>query len=606
MLVSQDTLRTYGLTMQEVANRIRTAAIELPGGHIETQGGEILLRVMERRDWANEFAGIPIVTTPAGTVLSLGDIATVVDDFEDVDRMATFNGMRAVGVSVYRIGDQTPIGVSDATRRAMSRIEEQLPPGIEWGITQDRADIYRQRLSLLLKNACWGLLLVLLLLAVFLEFKLAVWVTMGIPISFLGSFLFLPAMDVTINMISMFAYIIALGIVVDDAIVVGENIYEYRNRGMSFLEASIQGARDVAMPVTFSILTNVAAFLPLYFIPGFMGKVWKVVPVVVITVFMISLVESLLILPTHLAFQHQHSRNRLAVFLHDCQQRFSRRYERFIEGAFAPFLDFCISYRQITLAAGAAILLTVLSTVFSGRIGMILMPRIESDYASVRASLPFGSPQLKVQEVANLLVEHAKAIVAENGGDTLSKGIFAVIDEDNIDVRIFLTDSDVRPVSTTRVTQLWRERTGPLAGLESLMFEADRGGPGSGAALTIELNHRDIDVLDSASSRLAEVLADFPNVKDIDDGFTPGKEQLNYTIRSEGQSLGLTAQEVARQVRNAFFGAEALRQQRGRNEIRVRVKYPKAQRISEYDVEQLLIRTPAGTEIGRASCRERV
>jgi multidrug efflux pump subunit AcrB len=597
VLVSQDTLRTYGLTMQEVANRIRTAAIELPGGHIETQGGEILLRVMERRDWANEFAGIPIVTTPAGTVLSLGDIATVVDDFEDVDRMATFNGMRAVGVSVYRIGDQTPIGVSDATRRAMSRIEEQLPPGIEWGITQDRADIYRQRLSLLLKNACWGLLLVLLLLAVFLEFKLAVWVTMGIPISFLGSFLFLPAMDVTINMISMFAYIIALGIVVDDAIVVGENIYEYRNRGMSFLEASIQGARDVAMPVTFSILTNVAAFLPLYFIPGFMGKVWKVVPVVVITVFMISLVESLLILPTHLAFQHQHSRNRPAAFLHDCQQRFSRRYERFIEGVFAPFLDFCISYRQITLAAGAAILLTVLSTVFSGRIGMILMPRIESDYASVRASLPFGSPQLKVQDVANLLVEHAKAIVAENGGDTLSKGIFAVIDEDNIDVRIFLTDSDVRPVSTTRVTQLWRERTGPLAGLESLMFEADRGGPGSGAALTIELNHRDIAVLDSASSRLAEVLADFPNVKDIDDGFTPGKEQLNYTIRSEGQSLGLTAQEVARQVRNAFFGAEALRQQRGRNEIRVRVKYPKAQRISEYDVEQLLIRTPAGTDV---------
>jgi multidrug efflux pump subunit AcrB len=597
VLVSQDTLRTYGLTMQEVANRIRTAAIELPGGHIETQGGEILLRVMERRDWANEFAGIPIVTTPAGTVLSLGDIATVVDDFKDVDRMATFNGMRAVGISVYRIGDQTPIGVSDATRRAMSRIEEQLPPGIEWGITQDRADIYRQRLSLLLKNACWGLLLVLLLLAVFLEFKLAVWVTMGIPISFLGSFLFLPAMDVTINMISMFAFIIALGIVVDDAIVVGENIYEYRNRGMSFLEASIQGARDVAMPVTFSILTNVAAFLPLYFIPGFMGKVWKVVPVVVITVFMISLVESLLILPTHLAFQHQHSRNRPAAFLHDCQQRFSRRYERFIEGVFAPFLDFCISYRHITLATGAAILLTVLSTVFSGRIGMILMPRIESDYASVRASLPFGSPQLKVQEVANLLVEHAKAIVAENGGDTLSKGIFAVIDEDNIDVRIFLTDSDVRPVSTTRVTQLWRERTGPLAGLESLMFEADRGGPGSGAALTIELNHRDIDVLDSASSRLAEILADFPNVKDIDDGFTPGKEQLNYTIRSEGQSLGLTAQEVARQVRNAFFGAEALRQQRGRNEIRVRVKYPKAQRISEYDVEQLLIRTPAGTDV---------
>lgn len=597
VLVDQDTLRTYGLTLQDIANRIRSSAIELPGGHVETQGGEILLRVMERRDWASEFASIPIITTPAGTILSLGDIAEVVDDFQDVDRLALFDGQRAVGISVFRIGDQTPIGVSDATQRAMAQIQTQLPPGVNWGITNDRADVYRQRLSLLLKNAAWGLLLVLLLLGLFLEFKLAMWVTMGIPISFLGAFLFLPAMDVTINMISMFAFIIALGIVVDDAIVVGENIYEYRNQGMSYLEAAVRGARDVAMPVTFSILTNVVAFLPLYFMPGVMGKIWKVVPMVVITVFLISLVESLLILPTHLAHQHRHSKNRLAVLLHSAQQGFSRRYERFIEMVFAPFLDFCISCRQITVAAGATAFLIVLSYVSSERIGMILMPRIEADSASVRASLPFGSPQNKVQEVADILIGRAKEIVAENGGDELSKGIFAVIDEDNIDVRIYLTDPEIRPISTTLVTQMWRERTGFLPGLESLLFEADRGGPGSGAALTIELSHRDIDVLDVASSRLAEILEDFPNAKDIDDGYQPGKQQLNFTIRPEGQSLGLTAQEVARQVRNSFFGAEALRQQRGRNEIRVRVKFPKEQRISEYDVEQLLIRTPAGTDV---------
>ena len=423
------------------------------------------------------------------------------------------------------------------------------------------------------------------------------WVTLGIPISFLGSFLILPAADVTINMISMFAFIIALGIVVDDAIVVGENIYEYRNRGMSYLEAAILGAREVAMPVTFSILTNVVAFLPLYFMPGVMGKIWKVIPVVVITTFLISLVESLLILPTHLAHQHQPSKNRLAILLHRGQQGFSKRFERFVEKIFAPFLDFCISYRQLTVAIGVAVFLVVLSYVSSGRIGRIMMPRIEADAASVRASLPFGSPQNKVQEVAAVLVDHAKAIVSENGDEKLSRGIFAVIDEDNIDVRIFLTDADVRPISTTRVTQLWRERTGFLPGLESLLFEADRGGPGSGAALTVELSHRNIETLDAAGSRLAEILEDFPTVKDIDDGYTPGKQQLNFTMTPEGQSLGLTAQEVARQVRNSFFGAEALRQQRGRNEIRVRVKFPKEQRISEYDIEQLLIRTPAGTDV---------
>ncbi|HOQ05363.1 MAG TPA: efflux RND transporter permease subunit [Anaerohalosphaeraceae bacterium] len=597
VLIPQETLRAYGLTLQEVADRIRATALELPGGHVETRAGEVLLRVTERRQWAREFARIPILTTASGTVIRLEDIAEVRDDFADVDRMAFFNGKRAVGISVYRVGDQTPIGISEAVQRAMKRLEPQLPEGVHWVITQDRADVYRQRLTLLLKNAFYGLILVIVLLGLFLEIKLALWVTLGIPISFLGSFLFLPSLDVTINMVSMFAYIIALGIVVDDAIVVGENIYEYRNRGMSFFRAAVQGARDVAMPVSFSILTNLVAFVPLYFIPGIMGKIWKTVPLVVITVFTISWIESTLILPTHLAHARPRSRRPLAVFLHGRQQAFSREFERFVERVIAPFIDRCVRIRYLTAAVGFTVFLIVLGIVLSGRIGMILMPRVESDYASVQATLPFGSSQEKVTAVCNRLVEAARKIVEENGGERLSKGVFAVIDEDTIDVRIFLTDPDVRPISTTRVTQLWRERVGPIPGLESILFEADRGGPGSGAALTIELSHRDIRVLDQASEKLAALLADFPNVKDINDGYTPGKQQLNFRITPEGQSVGLTVREIARQIRNAFYGAEALRQQRGRNEIRVRVKFPPEQRLSEYNVEELLIRTPSGTEI---------
>ena len=597
VLIDQDTLRTYGLTLQSIASKIKATSIELPGGYIETRGGDILLRVKDRRDWANEFARIPIITTAGGSVLHLEDIAQVKDDFAETDQAAYFNGFRAIGIEVFRIGKQTPIGVSKAARNVMKEIETQLPMGIHWTINRDNSDVYKQRLTLLLKNAGYGLVLVLLLLGTFLEFKLALWVTMGIPVSFLGAFLFLPSMDITINMISMFAFIIALGIVVDDAIVVGENVYGYRNQGMDFVKAAIRGAQDVAMPVSFSIITNIIAFIPLCFVPGFMGKIWKVIPLVVITIFIISWIESVLILPSHLAHAHPKSKNRLAIFLHSRQQAFSLKFERFIENIFGPFLDRCIKYRMLTITLGIAVFIIIVSYVQSGRIGMILMPRVESDYTLVTATLPFGSPMQKVKEVNNYLLQKANEVIAENGVDKLSKGVYTRIDENTAEVRIYLTDPEIRPISTTKTTNLWREKVGQIPGLESLRFESDRGGPGSGAALTIELSHRDIEVLDKAGENLADILSNFPNVKDIDDGYTPGKEQLNFKIKPEGQSLGLTAQEIARQVRNSFYGAEALRQQRGRNEIRVRIKLPQEQRNSEYDIEQLLIRTPQGKDV---------
>jgi len=597
VLIDQDTLRAYRLTLQDVASRIRAAAVELPGGFIETTGGDVLLRVTERRDWAREFAAIPIITTENGSSLFLSDIAEVIDDFQDVSRMATFDGQRAVGIEVFRVGDQTPIGVSDAARRAMERIEAQLPPGINWSIRRDMAETYRQRLDLLLKNAVYGLILVLLTLGLFLEFKLALWVTMAVPISFLGAFVFLPAMDVTINMMSMFAFIIALGMVVDNAIIVGENIYDYRKKNMSFVQAAVKGAREMAKPVAFSILTNIVAFVPLYFIPGMIGKAWKVIPLVVVSVFMISWIEALLVLPSHLAHARVKGANRLARSLHRIQQAFSRYFEKFVEVVFGSLLDLCIRFRSVTVAVAVCVFLVVLGYVLSGRIGIILAPRIEADYSAVTVKLPFGSPVEKVQDVCERLVRKAQEVVDENGGERLSNGVFAQINEDTIDIRIYLTVPEIRPISTTRVTDLWREKVGQIAGLESMRFEADRGGLGSGAAITIELSHRDIRVLDQASERLAEILEEIPNIKDIDDGYTPGKDQVSLTIKPEGQSLGLTASDLARQVRNSFYGAEALRQQRGRNEIRVRVKFPKEQRVSEYDIEQLLIRTPAGKDV---------
>jgi multidrug efflux pump subunit AcrB len=595
--VPLETLRTYGLTLGEIAQTIRATALELPGGKVETRGGEILLRMKERRDWAEEFARIPIITTPEGTVVTLGQIATVRDTFEDTDAVGTYNGRRAMGIGVYRVGEQTPIGVSDAVRAAMARIEPDLPEGIDYGIRRDRSDIYRQRLELLLKNAAIGLCLVLVLLGLFLEIKLAFWVTMGIPVSFLGAFLLLPSMSVTINMISMFAFIVALGIVVDDAIVAGENIYEYRQRGMGLIHAAVQGARDVALPVTFSILTNMVAFAPLLLVPGPLGKIWRVIPIVVITVFAISWIEALFILPSHLAHTRSGGGTWLGRSVHRAQQTFSRFVRRAIFRGYGPVLDACIRVRYLTVAVGVGILALIGGYVASGRIGVILMPRVEADHAYVSAVLPVGSPLARAAEVRDHLEKAANHVGEENGGEQLLEGVFALIRENEVEVRAYLTDPGVRPISTAAFTNLWRQQVAQIPGLESLRYASDRGGPGSGAALTIELSHRDIDVLDRAGTELADILGSFPNVKDIDDGYTPGKEQLNFTLRPEGHSLGLTVQEVARQVRNAFYGAEALRQQRGRNEVKVMVRLPEEERVSEFDVEQLLIRTPAGRDV---------
>ena len=592
--VPQERLRTYGLTLAEIAHKIDTASTEIPGGTVETSSGDILLRVKDRHDWAREFARIPIITTADGSIVLLENIAEVREDFEDSNRFATYNGVRSIGLDVLRVGDQTPIGVSRAVRDAMAGIEADLPTGVNWDINRDRSDIYQQRLQLLLKNACYGLALVLLVLGLFLEFKLAFWVTMGIPISFLGGLMFLPTLGVSINIVSMFAFIVALGIVVDDAIVAGENIYEYRQRGEGSLKAAVLGARDVSIPITFAILTNIAAFMPLYFVPGYMGKIWQAIPLVVVTVFIISWVESLLILPAHLAHTRSSPTSSLTARLHEWQQGFSHGLLKFIDTFYRPFLDFCIRWRGVTVAVGGVVLLVVISFVFSGRIGMILMPRVESDSAVVTAVLPTGTPLERIRQVQKKLLAGIEQVAAENGGDELLQGLFSEINENQVGVTAYLTPPGVRPLTTGTVTRLWREQVGPLVGLKSLRYESDRGGPGGGAALTVEMSHRDIPTLEAAAAALAARLEDFPNVKDVDDGTSSGKRQYDFRIKPEGQSLGLTSSDIARQVRNAFSGAVALRQQRGRNEVTVRVRLPESERSSEYAIENLTVRTPDG------------
>jgi multidrug efflux pump subunit AcrB len=576
---------------------------------MRTTGGEILVRVTDRRDLGREFARIPIVTAADGTQLLLEDIATIRDGFDEQDKFSFYNGTPAVTLTVFRVGNETPISIEESVEEVIEELRQTMPEGLEFTIWDSRADAYRGRMGLLLRNGLLGLTLVFILLSLFLEMRLAFWVMLGIPISFMGTFIFMSGADVSLNMITMFAFLISLGIVVDDAIVVGENIYHYHQEGMPFLQAAIKGARQIALPVTFSIITNIVAFMPMYFVPGVMGKFFRVIPLVVCSTFLISLIESLFILPAHLG--HQSDKKRTGK-LHQFQLAFSAGFARFARDVYGPFLDRVLRARYITLFVGITILIVTLGYIKSGRMGFEMFPDVEADVALCAYSLPYGSPVESTRAVQDQIINAGKQAILkieEEFGKPVAKGV-----KSNIGGRVWgrsnptgghagriqyelLPPSD-RPISTEDFVQRWRAEARGIKGLKSIRFRSNSGGPGGNQdAFSIDLSHRNMNVLEQASQELATALQAYPMVRDIDDGFTPGKEQIDFSILPAGRSLGLTSRDVARQVRNSYYGAEAIRQQRGRNEIKIKVRLPKEERDTEYSLEELIIRTPAGIEV---------
>lgn len=601
--VSQANLQRYGLTLAEIAARLDEASVETPGGSVKTVGGEVLVRVTERRDYGEEFGKLPIISTADGGSVLLEDIATIKDGFEEVDKYSSFDGQPSIGIDVYRVGDQTPTGVSEATQRVCTEFEASLPEGMHLTRLNDMADEYQGRVDLLLKNGGIGLLLVFCVLGLFLEMRLAFWVMMGIPIAFAGAIMFLPLFDVTLNMMSLFAFIVALGIVVDDAIVIGENVYYHHELGKPMNVAATDAAREMAVPVTFSVLTNVATFLPLIFIPGVIGKLFWMLPVVVITTYLVSLFESLFILPAHLGHQREKTAGtRIGQLLHWPQQAFSRAFTRAVHRFFRPFIDTLLSHRYLVLAAAVAVFIAVLSWPLSGRMGFSLIASVESDFGRAELELPIGSPVEQTIAFSQQIEAGARTVVEESGHPELLEGISVQVGTDGshtASVTVFLADAEIRDdiMSTETFVQRWREKVGPLHGIDSLTYSADFGGPGAGDDLTIQLSHRDISVLEAASADLAERVANYPIAKDINDGFQPGKDQLDFAITQKGKSLGLSAQDVAQQLRSAFYGSEVVRQQRGRNELKIMVRLPKSERTSEYYVEQLMLQTPTGEKV---------
>ncbi|MEO1273180.1 MAG: efflux RND transporter permease subunit, partial [Myxococcota bacterium] len=425
--VSQDTLRTYNLTHDQIAGLVRQSSLELPGGGIKTDSGEVLVRTAERKDVGEEFGEIIVLSRPDGTQVKLGEIATIRDGFRETDEFANYEGKRAIMLRIFRVADQTPIEIADTVKQYVEDKRARLPQGLSYALWNDQSQIYRERIDLLLRNAYMGLVLVFVCLGLFLDFKLAFWVMLGIPISFLGSMLLLPVTDVSINMISLFAFIVTLGIVVDDAIVVGENIYSARQKGLPFEQAAIQGVKEIASPVVFSVTTTVVAFSPMFFVPGTMGKLFSVIPTIVVAVLLLSLFESLFILPAHLAHGNAKPSKGVLAVIERGQRWFSRGLERFIRQIYGPVIGLAVRYRYLSVAVGLATLIAVFGVVAGGRISFTFFPKIDGDVVNVSARLPIGAPLEDAEAMRVQIEAAARKAISESGGDDIYRGLYAQI-----------------------------------------------------------------------------------------------------------------------------------------------------------------------------------
>ncbi|MBT8055521.1 MAG: efflux RND transporter permease subunit [Gammaproteobacteria bacterium] len=596
--IPQATLREYGLTLGGVAELIEQSSRDVAAGSIDTSGGEILLRVNERKLWSGEIENIVLFSSESGAPVTLGTIATVVDGFEEQGFHSQFNRQPSVGLQVFRVGDQSPLDVAEDVEAVLRDLEATLPPGIQYRVDNNRAEEFGDRLQLLLKNGLLAVVIIVLILALFLEFRLSFWIMMGMTISFVGSFTVLPMLDISINMISMFGFLVALGIVVDDAIVVGENVYEYRERGMSQMQAAIRGTQDVARPVTFSILTNIVAFLPVLFLPGVTGNYWWPLPAVVIVILLFSLAEALFILPAHLGHIGHRVNSAVGEQMHGWHTRFARAASLWIDTRYRPFLDVCLRHRYITLTAAAVLLIVTSAYAWSDHMGMVLMPEMSADEIEAGVMLPVGTTRDQSAAVAERITDATLRMFDEHDLYQVAEGVKTnVRGQTFIDVEIVMRPPDERDMSTAEVIQLWRNEIGDIQGVDQITFEAERGPGGWRPDIAIDLSHNDIEVLAQAGEALLERLESFADTRDVNDNYDPGKTQLNFTLLPEGRALGMTPLYVGRQVRDAFFGAVALRHLRGTNEVEVRVKLPEDEREDMRYLDDFVVRTPDGVEV---------
>lgn len=613
--VSEEKLRQFGLTHRQVADAVRRTSVDLPGGSVRAESGELILRALGKRYDAPDFRTIPVATRADGSEILLEDVAHVVDGFEDVDLASHFDGKPAVVISVYRVGNEDTLALADLVRQYVRETNQTLPEGVKLSVWNDQSVYLKGRLELLQRNALAGLLLVLVVLALFLRPSLAFMVALGIPISFAGGVWLMPMMGVSINMISLFSFILVLGIVVDDAIVTGENVYSRIQAGEHPRLAAWKGTEEVSVVVVFGVLTTMIAFTPMLGLSGVSGKIWPNIPLVVIPVLAFSLIQSKLCLPAHLALLKPHSNEVPRNPIFRLQRSIADGLERFVIRVYRPALETLLRMRYVTAAAFLAVLIVSLAFVISGHIKFKFFPDVEGDILSAKFELTEGAPFHATQEVTRILEEAAVRVgdelknragqpvrvhhLASAGSQPFQTGFnpdgppkATHIGE----VTLEMSPAAGRDVTSGQFIDRWREVAGDIPGLVELAYKAETAAGGN--AIDVNLSGPDLQRLREATDWAKAELAKYPGTIDISDSGRAGKDELRLVrLTQSGKALGLRLEDVASQVRDAFYGNEAQRLQRGRDEVKVMIRLPEDDRRTLASLETMKIRTASGKEV---------
>ncbi|QDT78728.1 Multidrug resistance protein MdtB [Gimesia maris] len=610
--IPETTLRKYGLTLQDVARTVRRENLELPGGKLNTVSEVVLVRGKNKHLTGREIEKIPLVTEPGGVVLTVGDLGRVQDEFADTTMISEINGKPALSVAVERTAQEDLLAIVEEVRAYVETAK--LPPGYSLKLWKDQSVDVRDRMDLLTRNGLQGLILVFITLAIFLEFRLAFWVALGIPISMFGACVVLYYTGQTLNMLSMFAFLMALGIVVDDAIVVGENIYEHRQLGKSFVTAAIDGATEVLPSVCASISTTVIAFMPLLFVSGIMGKFIAVMPIAVIAMLLISLMESIFILPCHLAHAKQPAdggvQKQEAGFV-------SRKLEWFIDRCYLPVLKAALNYPSSALAVAGALMLLSAGLIMGGFAPFNIFPK--TDYRMIEATVEFpdGTPQSITGETTRKIQEDFEALNREyqqEHGNSLIKLVrrnvgFGTRDESGANlggsvegshvgkVSVEIVEAEERTLGSEEILEMWRARVGKIPGVDRLTFKSPSMGPG-GKPIEFKLlaDGKHLTELEAAVEACKRELETYPGVKDVNDDSSPGKWEFQIKIKDKARAMGIPLADVAETVRATYYGEEVMRLQRGRHEVKLMVRYPEEERKSLSSFDDIRIRTSDGAE----------
>jgi multidrug efflux pump subunit AcrB len=604
--VSQDTLRQYDLTLAQVSSAIANSSSDISAGNLKTEGGDVLIRSKGQAYRKDEFANIVIKNQADGTIIRLSDIATINDDFEETPVRTRFNGKQAAFIDVYRIGPQSAIEVADAVKNYITSEQANLPQGFYLSYWDDDSEVVKSRIATLTSNALQGGILVLGLLTLFLRPAIAFWVFIGIPVSFMGAFMAMAAFGVTINVISLFGFILVLGIVVDDAIVTGENVYTHLKTAKSGEEAAIKGTQEVATPVTFGVLTTVAAFLPLGFIEGARGAIFAQIPVVVIPVLLFSLIESKFVLPAHLKYIKLRQQKGEGSKLEQLQQRFADGFEHAILKYYQPVLGLALRNKLATVSLFMGVFLIILTMITSGWTKFIFFPRIPSETVRVNLTFPAGTPfevtNKYIIDMSDKARELQRKYQDEETGQSIILNILASTGgrggaANSGSVRFEITPAEQREsdIGSRELVKEWRQLIGIVPGAESLTFRAEIGR--SSNHIDVQLSGNSISTLQTVAEQIKQRLATYPSVFDIADSMSDGKEELQIELTEQGLALGLNRVDVSRQVRNSFFGVQVQRIQRGRDDVRVMVRLPIDERRSVADLKDILIQTPNGGRV---------